>query len=121
MKNENNGKALKSGLWYTISDFLLRAIGLLTTPIFTRLLTHAEFGDFSNFHSWQLVFTVLVTFNIGATLISAKFDFKESFNQYILSISGFMVFSTCGFMLVLNVLSFVVVKLLNMGILYVNV
>ena len=83
---DKNGTALKSGIWYTISDFLLRAIGLITTPIFTRLLSHEEFGLFSNFHSWQLVLNVFISFNLVATLISAKYDFKKEFDQYVLSL-----------------------------------
>ena len=38
----NNKKALKSGVWYTASNFLDKSIGFITTPIFTRLLTKSR-------------------------------------------------------------------------------
>ena len=45
---ENSYKALKSGVWYTASNFLVKSIGFITTPLFTRLLTKTEFGIFNN-------------------------------------------------------------------------
>ena len=39
---ENRGKqALKSGVWYTISSISVKAILIITTPLFTRLMTTA--------------------------------------------------------------------------------
>jgi len=86
MSNNNNAKAIKSGIWYTISNFLLKAIGFLTTPIFTRLLTQAEFGEYSNFASWLNILTIIVTLNMEASLISAKYDYKDRFDNYIYSV-----------------------------------
>ena len=44
---------ISSGIWFTISNFFVRSIGLVTTPIFTRMLTKAEFGSFNNFQHGQ--------------------------------------------------------------------
>ncbi|SFD41711.1 oligosaccharide flippase family protein [Ruminococcus albus] len=82
----NNIKALKSGVWYTISSFLVRSIGFITTPIFSRLLTKAEFGAYSNYTSWLSIITIFVTLDLESTLISARFDYKEKFDEYILSV-----------------------------------
>ena len=42
---ENRGRqALKSGVWYTISSISVKAILIITTPLFTRLMTTAEYG-----------------------------------------------------------------------------
>lgn len=38
MSVDNNKKALKSGIWYTVSNLLVRSIGFITTPIFTRIV-----------------------------------------------------------------------------------
>ena len=45
MHHDTSSKALKSGLWYIISNFTSRAIGFFSTPIFTHLLTKEELGD----------------------------------------------------------------------------
>lgn len=84
--SNNNIKALKSGVWYTISSFLVKTIGFITTPIFTRLLTKADFGAYNNYTSWLSIFTIFVTLDLESTLISARFDFKDKFDEYIFSV-----------------------------------
>lgn len=101
----SNNKAIKSGVWYLFSDFLLRAIGLVTTPFFTRLLTKSDFGAYSNYHSWQLIINIFITMNISATLISAKYDYKKEFDQYILSICAVIAFNSMVFFILVNILS----------------
>ena len=88
-------KALKSGLWYTASNFLLKAIGFITVPIFTRLLTKAEFGLYNNFTSWLSILNIIITLSLEASLISARFDFEDDFDGYILSMFGLNSVS-CG-------------------------
>lgn len=86
MYSEKNLKAIKSGGWYTASNFLLGALGFLTTPIFTRLMTKAEFGAFQNYLSWLYILEVVVTFNVNASLISGRFDYSKTFDRFIFSI-----------------------------------
>ena len=50
---DKDGKALKSGVWYTISNLLVKSIVLITTPIFTRLLSKIDYGNYNNYVSWQ--------------------------------------------------------------------
>ena len=69
-----NTNALKSGVWYTIANFLTSSIGLITTPIFTRILTKSDFGAYNNYTSWLSIFSILLTLNLGATFISARFE-----------------------------------------------
>lgn len=88
-------KALRSGIWYTASNFLLRSIGFITVPLFTRLLTKAEFGLYNNYTSWMSILTIIVTFSLEASLISARFDFEDDFDGYILSMLALNTLS-CG-------------------------
>ena len=83
--NNNNIKALKSGIWYIAANFLTAASAFLTTPIFTRLLTQEEYGIYNNFTSWQSILAILCTFNVGASLISARYDYEDNLDQYIFS------------------------------------
>lgn len=99
---DNNRKALKSGIWYTISSFLMKSIGFLTTPIFTRLLTKSDFGLYNNFTSWLSIITIFVTLNLEASLISARFDFEEEFDSYILSVLGLGALSSGLWFLILQ-------------------
>lgn len=51
--------ALKAGLWYVISNFLVKALSFITTPIFARLMTAEQYGEFSNYASWLATLLIL--------------------------------------------------------------
>lgn len=70
-------KQLKASFWFLFCSVLQRGITTITTPIFTRLLTTAEYGNFNVFHSWLNILTVFLTFNLYAGVYTqglVKFD-----------------------------------------------
>ena len=85
MNGNNNVKALKSGVWYTGANFVTKSIGFITTPIFTRLLSHSDYGLYSNYVSWLSTFTVFAILNLGSSFISDRFDYNEDFDGYVSS------------------------------------
>lgn len=56
----------KASLWFLICSFLQKGIAFFTTPIFTRVMTEAEYGDFSVFNSWLGIFQIILTLNLVA-------------------------------------------------------
>lgn len=119
--NGNNVKALKSGIWYTAANFITRSIGFITTPIFTRLLTHDEFGLYNNYTSWLSTFTILVTLNLSSTFISARFDFEDDFDGYISSTLSLSVLSNLIWLLLINLFSDLFVSFTGVEIRYLNI
>lgn len=85
MENSNS-KALKSGVWYTAANFLTKGINFLTIPIFTRLLTKSEFGDYNNFLSWLSLMTIISTLSLNASLGRGRFDYKDNLVDFVKSI-----------------------------------
>ena len=71
----DNQKALKSGIWYTVSNFLVKSIGFITTPLFTRLLSHSEFGldDFDSY-IWSTLSLSTLSAAISAVLLNFSFS-----------------------------------------------
>ena len=98
----NNIKAFKSGVWYTFASFLTNAIGLITTPIFTRMLTKADFGAYSNFMSWLSIISLLSTLNLDRSFVRARFDFEKRFDEYIYSMLALSSLSVLFWVIVLN-------------------
>ena len=78
---------LKATFWYLICDFILRGMAFLTMPVFTRIMTVGQIGDFSILTSWISLFSVTVTLNLTSTVIIAKFDVGDKYDQYISSIA----------------------------------
>lgn len=81
---ENNGsRAVRSGFWYVISNVLVRAVGIITAPVYTRLLTTAETGYANNFNNYVTIFTVVTCLCLIYSVGRAKLDFKEEFDSYM--------------------------------------
>ena len=55
---------MRASLWFLVSAFFQRGISVITTPIFTRLMTTDEYGEFSIFYSWYGIITIFVTLNL---------------------------------------------------------
>lgn len=83
--SENKGKALKSGIWYTISNFLVKGIAFLSTPIFARIMTKADIGDYSNFTSWLSILVVIFSGELYTSVSVARFDYKDELDDFIAS------------------------------------
>lgn len=76
----------KSGIWYAVSNILVKATAFLTTPLFTRLLTQEQYGEYSNIASWVTIFTVLTGFDAYTTVIRSKHDFDSDIDTYVSSV-----------------------------------
>lgn len=85
MSNDNKtlGKvAFKAGIWYVISSIIVKSIAVLTTPIFTRLMTTEEFGVTSTFTSWYSLLITFFSLNLTYSIGRAKIDFQNSLEKY---------------------------------------
>lgn len=68
----------KSAAWYTIAAFTTKAIGFVTIPIFTRIMTLEEFGLFNNYVAWQAIFLCIFGLESYLTVNRARFDYGGS-------------------------------------------
>lgn len=121
MSSNNNVKALKSGVWYTAANFITKSIGFITTPIFTRLLSHNDYGLYSNYAAWLSTFTVFATLNLGASFISARFDHEKDFDGYISSTLVLSSIVTGIWALIINLFPGFFSSLTGVDIQYINI
>ncbi len=73
--DDNTAKAARSGIWYVISNVMIRAVGIITAPIYTRLLTTAETGYANNFNNYVSIFYVIMGLCLIYSVGRAKLDF----------------------------------------------
>lgn len=96
-------QTVKASFWYTICNFMLRGVSVITVPLFTRILTEYEYGIVNVYNSWREIFLVLGTLNLFYGVYNnAMLKFEED-------IDGF----TSSMMALIHVI------LASMGILYV--
>lgn len=103
-KYKNMSLPVKAGFWFLICNFIQNAISVITTPIFTRIMTTEEYGEFSVFISVLSILAVFVTYEINSIVTIkgiSKFREKEdSFLANLLFVSStstilFFVFYLC--------------------------
>ncbi len=76
-KYHNLSLPVKATLWFTMSQFFVKGIGLLTTPFTTRILSTEEYGRISTFASWESLFLVLNTFSSGHAVMNLCVKYKD--------------------------------------------
>ncbi len=54
----------KATLWYTVANVLVKGVALLSTPIFTRVMTEEEYGTYTIFQSWFAILIIFTSLNI---------------------------------------------------------
>lgn len=89
-------KTVKASLWFLFCSFLQKGITVITTPIFTRLLTTEEYGNYSVFNSWLGIITIFVGLNLYSGLYMqglVKFENdRYRFSSSLQGLSLFLVF-----------------------------
>lgn len=93
----STGLAIKSGFWYVASTFLLKSVAFLTIPIFARLLSKADYGEFSNYANWQSMLLIITSFELYNSLARAYYDYKDEYDEYVSSVTVLNVLLVAGF------------------------
>lgn len=57
--------AMKASMWFLICSFMQKAISIISTPIFTRLMSASEYGSFNVFIAWQGIISIFVSLNLS--------------------------------------------------------
>ena len=85
-KYRNMPMSVKAPFWVAACSFIQQAIPLLTSPIFTRMMSTDEYGVWTVFSAWTSVMTVLVTLNLqGGGFNNAMLQFKNHRNAFVSS------------------------------------
>ena len=90
----------KATFWFLVCSFFQKGISMLTTPIFTRLLTPSEYGQFNVFNSWLGIITIFVSLNLSYGVYTQgliKFDNDKSvFSSSLQGLTIVLVFFWTG-------------------------
>ena len=101
-KFKNMPESVKATLVFAIASFATSGINYLTTPIFTRLLTGAEYGTVSVYNSWYAIVRVFASMTLifPGILNVGLYEHSENRWKYLSSMLGITTVCT----LVLSVL-----------------
>lgn len=57
--------AAKATIWFIFASTLQKAMSLITTPIFTRIMTPEQYGQYNVYNSWLQIFTIITTLRLN--------------------------------------------------------
>lgn len=88
---------IRASLWFLISTFMQKAVSVISTPIFTRLLTTQQYGEYNVFQSWMGIITVIVTLNLFyGVFLQGLVKFEHEAKIYASSMQG-LTLALCSF------------------------
>ena len=114
---------VKASLWFVVCSFLQKGISVITTPIFTRLLSTAEYGQYGVFNSWLSIVTVFVTLNMYLGMYTRGLvKYSDDKNVFSSSLQGlclllvalWTVVYLCFYQQINNLISLTTVQMLAM-------
>ena len=79
---------MKASFWFLVCSFMQKGISIISTPIFTRLLSTVEYGQYGVFNSWLSITTVFVALNLYAGMYTRGLVKYNGNKQYSSSLQG---------------------------------
>lgn len=91
----------KASIWYTICNFFQKGISLIAVPIYVRLLTTEEYGEWSVFQSWRDILIIFASLNLFAGVFTkALVDNENDRDRYTSSMQGLGTLVTLGMLII---------------------
>ncbi|NBI70083.1 hypothetical protein D3Z50_03185 [Clostridiaceae bacterium] len=85
--------------WFFVCAFCQKGISFITTPIFTRLLSAAEYGAYSVFQSWMGMITIFVSLNLNCGVYTRGLvQFEEERKEFSSSMQGLCLTSAAAWL-----------------------
>lgn len=79
----------KAAFWFLICNIMQKCVSLITTPIFTRMLTTTQYGQFTAYNSWLAIFTIFTTIKLDYAVYNKGMSkYKDDRVGYMSSMQG---------------------------------
>ena len=124
-----NSKVVKAGIGYTISNYFLKGLTFLTIPIFSRIMSTADYGLYNTFVAYESILFIFIGLAIHSSYKNARFKYGlvsegietgKDYNTYV-SVTLLMVLTNSTLLLIIaNICSGVIGNLLDLDRLSIN-
>lgn len=89
VKLKNTPEGVKASTAYTLCSILQRCLSFVTMPLFTRLLTQTEYGQYNVYLSWMNILTIFITLNLSAGSFSkAMVKYEKDRYGYVAAVQN---------------------------------
>ena len=88
-KWDNIPLTAKVSIAYAVCSIIQRCLSFITLPLFTRLLTTEQYGQYTVYQSWQGILSIFLTLNLAyGSFSTAMVKFEKDREGYISSVEG---------------------------------
>lgn len=92
---------VKVSVAYAVCSILQRCVSFFTLPLFTRLLTTEQYGQYTIYQSWQGILSIFLTLNLAYGSFSrAMIKYEKDRDGYISSVEGICLLLSLAFMII---------------------
>ena len=81
-----NKRAFTSGFFFILAQLFARGLTFAVTPVYSRLLTKAQYGVVRTYESWLLIAYMIMSLCLWRSVDVAKKDFEDDYNGYVSSV-----------------------------------
>lgn len=97
---------IKATIAFFICSLLQKGISVITTPIFTRILSEEEYGQFGAFNSWYEIVGAIVSLSlVGGVYTTALVKFEKDRKILASSAQGLVILSCATFIIIYTAFS----------------
>lgn len=97
-------RVVKAGVGYTIGNILIRGIGFISIPIFTRLMSTGDYGLYNTYAAYESIVYLIIGLALNSSVKSAKLMFQEKFDEYMSSIVTLVLVNAGVWLVIANIL-----------------
>lgn len=118
---DDEGSAVKAGVYYFICQIIVSGLSFISTPIFSRLMDKNSYGLFSNFAAWESILIPIVTLNLRQSVLKSKYDYPNKNDTFISSILSISSCITVILYIVIELNRLYFIDFFNMDIQYIRI
>lgn len=72
----------RASIYYVEANIIGQGIVLISSAVFTRMMSKADYGLVSTYSTWVLVLNTFICLNLFISVRTAYIDFKEDYDRY---------------------------------------
>lgn len=82
IKSSLSQEYTRASVYYVAASIVGQGIVLLSSSVFTRLMSQEDYGLVSTYSTWVLVINTFICLNLFITVRNAYIDFKDDYDRY---------------------------------------
>lgn len=100
-KMRNIPLTVKVSTSYAVCSIFQKSLSFITLPLFTRLLTTEQYGQYTIYSSWSGILMIFLTLNLGyGSFQTAMVKYENRRAEYITCIQGICLLLSCIFLVI---------------------